>query len=338
MHILFCLFVLSLRLLPLQASETSSNFAHEFVSNLPLEERFQLDYFFRSIIQQDSAGYVILGGKPSSVYTFLKPQSTQLYEIRTNPIRKFKLFLSAFHFSNSWFGQGFKTWEKYKNLFCGDNILFESQEANEELHYINLFIINKSVLIKTIKIHPDKIKVSNSISNQEKNLFNKIVQQKFHEKQDVLGICLGYGRKNAELFQKFATLYERLGTKRFSPILISPVQRKNMERELASIQKKLKYSSSEEESSMPFQFVHDVGFRANLEDKGTLALIKKYKELKKILTQKYAHNSFLEKTLELIMLADKQRKYPDKTVWPCCINPPQEDLCNKVLPFYPNSK
>src|ERR1700678_977730 len=35
-----------------------------FLSSLPSEEYFALDFFFRCLIQEDSIGYVLLGGKP----------------------------------------------------------------------------------------------------------------------------------------------------------------------------------------------------------------------------------------------------------------------------------
>ena len=46
----------------------------EFVLSIPKEEKILLDYFFRTLIQEDSIGYVLLGAKPMSIYSYLNPK------------------------------------------------------------------------------------------------------------------------------------------------------------------------------------------------------------------------------------------------------------------------
>ena len=79
----------------------------KFLRSLPLEERFLLDHFFRCLIQEDAVGYVLLGGKPMSFHSYLKPK-TLVHPYRCDPVQQFELFFDGFDDKDALFHKG---WE-----------------------------------------------------------------------------------------------------------------------------------------------------------------------------------------------------------------------------------
>ena len=63
----------------------------KFLSALPSEEHFLLEFFFRCLIQEDAIGYVLLGGKPMSFYSYLKPKIS-INSFQVPPLDRMELF------------------------------------------------------------------------------------------------------------------------------------------------------------------------------------------------------------------------------------------------------
>ena len=81
-------------------------------------------------------------------------------------------------------------------------------------------------------------------------------------------------------------------------------RRQDLKQELALLEKTF-VSFGRDHKSRKFLFHPGVGFRVDPLDPDTLMLKQKYTELHKILTRSYRKGIFLEKTLELIILADR---------------------------------
>ena len=94
---------------------------------MSLEERFFLEYFFRSLIQEDAIGYVLLGGKPMAFFSYLKPKPI-MHAYHLEPLKEFELFFLGFDDENALFNRGCEILKKYENLFCGKNIFFDALE------------------------------------------------------------------------------------------------------------------------------------------------------------------------------------------------------------------
>ena len=60
--ILFVLIISSCTTTPASPSNRKTKNIKQFLLSLDTEERFFLEFFFRSLIQDDSIGYVLLGG------------------------------------------------------------------------------------------------------------------------------------------------------------------------------------------------------------------------------------------------------------------------------------
>ena len=99
-----------------------------FISSLSTDERFFLDFFFRSLIQEDVIGYTLLGGKPMSFYSYLKPKMTTDSPSSFYPLNPIVFLSMKLAEDNALFHKGFEIWKKYENRFCGNNIYFDLVE------------------------------------------------------------------------------------------------------------------------------------------------------------------------------------------------------------------
>jgi hypothetical protein len=139
----------------------------EFLSSLPSEEWFLLEFFFRCLIQEDVIGYTLLGGKPMSFYSYLKPK-TVISDLAIHPIDRIDCFFDGIDDRYAFFHKGLEIWDKYKDLFCGKNIFFDVVEQDHELHYVKVIVFNKHLMLDIFENHFHKfIKFNCSAKNKE---------------------------------------------------------------------------------------------------------------------------------------------------------------------------
>lgn len=84
----------------------------------------------------------------------------------------------------------------------------------------------------------------------------------------------------------------------------SPDRLKELEEKWITLEKSFN-SGLRDNTSRKFLFSVGLGFRVNRLDPDTAVLTRKYTDLRKQLTQTYCEEGFLQKTLELIILADR---------------------------------
>jgi hypothetical protein len=118
-----------------------------------------------------------------------------------------------------------------------------------------------------------------------------------------MGICLGYGARNASLFKKMLKLFTSMGWLDFTPEMPSHERLKNLENEWSILRNTFK-TGIKDHTSRKFLFHFGVGFRADFSDPETQALQEKYADYHKRITLAYSKKNFLEKTLELILAAN----------------------------------
>lgn len=280
----------------------------QFLSNLPNEERYLLDFFFRCLIQDDAIGYVLLGGKPMAFYSCFQPK-TIIDSAQISPHDKVALFFSSMDEEGALFRKGMEIWKKYESLFSGTNVFFDVYEQTDELHLIQVSVINKCLMLPLLRHHFDKFKKLNDSIEDEESLFQSLLQdylfkEKFYNRDDLLGICLGYGENNAVLFQKMNDLRNCLEQHEFLPHKKSADRMQMLKAELSSVENVLR-GRINPRKTRKFFFNIGLGFRANFSDPETIQLQRKYGELHKQLTREYDGRSFLERTLELICIADR---------------------------------
>jgi hypothetical protein len=161
----------------------------KFLALLPLEERFVLDNFFRCLIQEDTIGYVLLGGKPMSVYSYIKPKTT-VCSHQCDPLRLADLFFEGFDDSNAVFHKGWEVWKKYEHYFCGKNIFFDTFEKNRELHHAYVVVINKCLMLPLLDRYYHQFNLLDFSLKDKEVLFeaflhNQDFRRKFHSRHDL---------------------------------------------------------------------------------------------------------------------------------------------------------
>jgi hypothetical protein len=282
----------------------------KFLSSLSSDERFLLEFFFRSLIQQDVIGYTLLGGKPMSFHSYLKPKFIvgAYHSKPLNWIDRMDLVFEGFNDDYALFHKGLEIWKKYEYLFCGNNIFFDVFENDHELHFVQVSVFNKRLMFPLFDqcIHKF-IRLDSSIKDKE-SLFNLLLhdrkfKEKFYSREDLLGVCLGYGEKNADLFRKMATIFRSLGRFGFTLNTPTPTRFKNLQDELATLERSFNVGMRDH-VSRKLLFHLGVGFRVDFSDPETIFLQDKYTNYHKKLTQFYENANFLERTLELIIQAD----------------------------------
>lgn len=281
----------------------------KFISSLPSEERILLDFFFRSLVQQDVIGYTLVGGKAMSFYSYLKPKCI-VHSYHGKPAEWLDLFFEGFGNEDALFHKGFEIWKKYEHRFCGNTIFFDVIEQDDELHFVRVFVFNKRLMISLFDRHFNKFaSLDPSITNSE-FLFNLLLydqkfKEKFHARDDLFGMCLGYGEKNAELFYRREQILTSTGKLLFTLEKPSLPRLRSLNEELSAIEGVLK-TGIKDHTTRKFLFHQGMGFCANFSDPETLILQKKYGELYKKVAQAYEGGAFLEKTLELICIEENQ--------------------------------
>ena len=279
----------------------------KILSSLSSDERFLLEFFFRCLIQDDAVGYVLLGGKPMSFYSQIMPKIV-ITSPRIQPLDRMGLLFDSINDSHALFRKGLEIWKKYEHHFCGKNIFFDVFEQDRELRFMQVSVFNKRLMLPFLNRYFHMfINLNYSIKDKE-SLFNLLLhdqrfKEKFYSKQDLLGVCLGYGEKNAALFQKMVNLLTSMGKLDFTLERPSPDRLKSLEDEFAVLERFFN-GRIRDHTTRKFLFNIGLSFRASFSDPETIFLQKKYAELHKKLAQMYEGAVFLEKTLELICIAD----------------------------------
>lgn len=280
-----------------------------FLSSLPEEERILLDYFFRCLIQEDVIGYTLIHTKPMSFFSCLKPKmhiSASPYEVA--PLPRMKCLFEGFKSRYAMFHRGFEIWKRYEHLFCKKNIFFGDYEAEGDLSYGKVIIFNKKLLLPLINKHIIRFQEIDPSLKDPQSIFKALLKdekfkEKFHSSTALVGICLGYGERNAVLFEKMIKHFSALGL--YGMTLHSLEYQKAIKNELSSLKASFNgILQSHDSKKMLFSF--GPSFRVDDTHPETHLLEKKYLQASKTLPQFYSNSkSFLENTLCLLIEADK---------------------------------
>lgn len=278
--------------------------AEKFISSLPAEEKFLLEHFFRCLIQEDAIGYSLIHSKPMSFFSYLQPKALSISPYEIAPINKMDLFIDGFNPQNAVFHKGFEIWKKYQHLYCGNNIVFDFYADEEELSFRKVIVFNRKLLLPLFEKHISRFQQIDSSLKDSESIFNALrnderFKKKFYCSTALVGICLGYGERNAVLFEKMIRYFTALGFYGFT--LQSLEHQKAIKNDLAVLNASFNgVLNSHHSKRMLFSF--GPSFRVDKEHAETLLLKEKYTEASKALVHFYDNEkSFLENTLHLLI-------------------------------------
>jgi hypothetical protein len=255
--------------------------ARQIISNIPEKDREILDGFFRNLFFFYEFGYTLFGDKPVSFETFDLEQEQKPELFQTSAV-------------------GYKTWSRYANLFPSNGYLFLFFENKIE-GICEITLINKAAFLKTVEDHLVKFsEVYGPEINPEKLLMHLIERQSLHNtpmnhRADLIGILLGYGKINAELFQKRNELLMTgagIKKKRTTP----SHGYCSVEEELEVLNKSLQ--SFSKEGRITLNYMRLPGFAADPEQEETIRLRKKYIKMRRQITEQFVQENVLQTIAE----------------------------------------
>lgn len=167
------------------------------IQQIPMEDRWVLEDFFRNLILDEGGAYTLFGDKPMTYDAW--------FEISRDDIPSI-LISGRIFMANERLAIGWKTWEKYRHLFPSRNYLLMARHRNE--HWIELLLINRLQFAKKVKEN-----LCEFGSAYENGFFSKSVLKQYEDGSDSLfrllkehhglfGILLGYGKRNAYLYHE----------------------------------------------------------------------------------------------------------------------------------------
>lgn len=220
------------------------------ISAIPKRDLKKIEFLFDYLINDHDFAYTIFGSKPMSladIYLELPNNLPFWSKIKTLYFRK-KLKNSL------------EAWEKHKSQFNSkDFIILDSEDGF--FNCLTFFIIHKKNLLCLLKAHESIFKQALGESFAPESFIEKLEKKEgtlseiIHTNDKLLGLMLGYGVRNATLFQ------ERLDLKRAiakGKKLSLPVD--DLTKQLSTVEAKLSDFSEFEENTVlaPLYFLADV--------------------------------------------------------------------------------
>jgi len=248
----------------------------------------QLKRLIRLFFTQNEFGYTLFGNKPIS-FCFIPPG--------TAPVTyRGKVFPALKQGEKSYLG-GAKLLTEYLNL-CPRNhyclkVFFDQHQPSFAV------IINKCMLKKTISVNIDLFRCRYGKNLNFKLILNDLLKKETYynylfEDHLLLGVLLGYGRHNAELFQKRSKFEYQLSNCNLITMNTKEQKLKSM---TAEFNQYLKPSSYKDFWTT---LVNPVRFAVDLQSPQTKELLKHYDACHQLLTKIFKQADWLDIILQKI--------------------------------------
>jgi hypothetical protein len=262
----------------------------DILGKLSTSDRQSLEELFHILIDEDQFGYTLFGDKPVSLSGDF---TVTPYEVTLSGIPSGGLF--------------WKKWDIWKNIqkdLCITKYFFIKEPAfNRPDGMMSfLFLINKKAFLETVNQH---IQTFRSILGQDVTsvkLLEKMEKEQAFMKplknsELLLGILLGYGKNNAQLYDRRMQLRKFI-TSKSMPIL--PEKKPQPSQGFSSIEEEVNFLNqqlrpfSSLDNGVPWM-ISPVQFAANPDYKETKLLKRKYACRRNEISRLYAEsNDFLE--------------------------------------------
>ena len=178
---------------------------HAHMANVPKSDLNNIKCLFTDLIQHHDFAYAIFGSKPMVL-------ADKSFKIRSHLsayqyiMRKYQLFKKKNHL---------KSWYQYKSEFDLKDFIFLDKEE-DLLMCLALVLINKKNLLEVLHSHKAIFKDELGSSFTPEMFLRKIEKREIslskaiHNNQRLLGIMLGYGDRNATLYNERLKLLEEI--------------------------------------------------------------------------------------------------------------------------------
>lgn len=267
----------------------SQDIEKRILKKIPISEQQSLDNFLYRLIGQRQFGFALFGSKAVAIAGYSSVVSAgNLHYSPFEHIRK----------------PEFEAWKKHKHYFQSDNFLWLDVPYGSK--GIEITLVNKNKFLDVVSKHLKlfqkqlKRKVTPQELFQELSTTNKDILDFLNDREDLLGILLGFGEESSSLYQRREDLRDALFPK--APFISK------------SIAPDSHFSSAEEEYEylVANMYVHqddhpcdyfDLFFPIyfmNLATPEAYAIMDKYSRDKEKIAEIFLDKSFLETTLRQI--------------------------------------
>lgn len=267
----------------LSALASLRNEAREVIQTIPPADQKVLEEFFRKLLFFNGFAYTLFGDKPVSTECFdLKENNAELFRISS---------------------LGYRTWKKYVHLFPKNRYLFLFYENTDE-DVCEITLINKKSFHEIVAINKEGFTKVFGCELTSEKLLDLLIQKgslwntPMRERDDLIGVLLGYGKINADLFQKRTEIM--VGNRKIKKKRTTPSSGyTSVEEELKDLNAALQSFSKEGKVSL--NYMRLPGFKADWKNAETVQLSKNYRKQRKYITQRYSRDNVLEITFEQLL-------------------------------------
>lgn len=172
---------------------------------LSVKDRKRLTGLMQKLFAEDNFAYTILGPKPVSWATYLKPL----------PLSNWTRFYDSFSEYHHTIRSGWKTWEKYQHLFPSAHLWIESSKSSPG--WISILIVNEDRFNDVINQNKSdfqevlcrEIVDGFQLIREAKN--RSLIDEVLEGHQGLIGIVLGYGKDNSWQFHEGCKNHKPIG-------------------------------------------------------------------------------------------------------------------------------
>ncbi len=282
-------------------SSTTLN-VERILKTLPEEDKTALEVFFYSL-SEASFPYVLFGNKPMAICSFSETPSFQdllgVYQIKD----LMDFFFSSMNIRNLRIQRGWNIWKKYEHLFPSSNyVLLENRFHN----WTTIILINKYHFLKVIEENIEDFKkvLGNQATPQEilKQCLkgDAVFKDILNHHDGLLGIVLGYGKHNAQLFFRRAQIEGVRDFEKFSlakNIIVPSEGFQTLDEEYNYVCKKLTFFDKGDIPDFNPLCLTLPGFMADQDAPETHRLKHEYMKQYKNIIKKYQEGDYLEVTI-----------------------------------------
>lgn len=190
----------------------------DFLIRMPLKDKKRLDYFFRNVCFLNAWAYTFIGSKPMSIHHYTKPLTAfkrgikslnmdyVLFGLLCPP--NFRELCYLFNPEQMKLKLGCDTLAKYIDYFPNSRFSFFHYFSDNDTVFFAL--VDKVKLINLVRQHNEDFQeVLQTLRMAPEELYDDKNLYRFFKglnSDSLCGIVFGFGRNNAQLFEKYSSM------------------------------------------------------------------------------------------------------------------------------------
>jgi hypothetical protein len=258
------------------------------IVNIPQQDLKNIKYLFEDLIDHHDYAYTIFGSKPMSLADFC------LEVPRDLPFHK-RIESKFFMIKR---GAILKSWYKFRDEFNFKSFIFLDNE-NDWINCLVLILINKKNMLRALQEHLAIFKEELGEDFIPELFLEKLEKREIsfaksiNKSQKLMGIMLGYGVRNATLFQKRFDLMKAIWKREKDNLPEDEI----LTKKLADVEAQCgDFSELEEDAIIPPLY-----FLADLSHPETIELKKQYDQNRQKIEEMKKNPDFMDQVLQQLL-------------------------------------